>query len=118
MINAFPQKAEENTEQLVVDLADEMGISIRLLKLLKASHRLSKRGKAGGAIIVTLKSRKLRNKFYEPRKQRVGLNSLSVLCALHVYHSKSLNHNKHVGLTKANFSFENASIGMIHTRVS
>ena len=24
-INGFPQKAEENTEQLVVDMADEMG---------------------------------------------------------------------------------------------
>ena len=44
-INGLPQKAEENIEQLVIDLADEMGISIRLLKLLKASHRLSKREK-------------------------------------------------------------------------
>ena len=31
-INGFSQKAKENTEQLVIDLADEMGISIRLLK--------------------------------------------------------------------------------------
>ena len=52
-INEFPHKAEENTEQLVVDLADEMGICIRLYDI-KASHRLSKRGKAGRDIIVTL----------------------------------------------------------------
>ena len=79
-IKEFPQKAEENTEQLVIDLDDEMGISIRLLKLLKASHRLSKREKAGRAIIVTLKSRRLRNKFYEPRKQTVGLKF--IICAV------------------------------------
>ena len=62
-INGFSHKAEENTEQLVVDLADEMGIAIRLYDI-KASHRLSERGKAGRAIISTFKSRKLRNKFY------------------------------------------------------
>ena len=33
-INGFPQKAEKNTEQLFIDLANEMGISTRLLKLL------------------------------------------------------------------------------------
>ena len=38
-----------------------------------------------------------------------GLNSLSVLCALHVYQLKSLNRYKHVGLTWANFRFENYS---------
>ena len=79
-INEFPQKAEENTEQMVIDLADEMGISTRLLKLLKTSHRLSKREKAGRAIIVTLKSRKRRNKFYEPRKPRVRLKF--IICAV------------------------------------
>ena len=48
-INGFPQKAEENTEQLVTDLADEMGISVRLYDI-KASHRLPKREKAGRPI--------------------------------------------------------------------
>ena len=41
-INEFPQKTEENTEQLVVDLADETGISTRLYDI-KASHRREKR---------------------------------------------------------------------------
>ena len=40
-INGLPQKAEENTEQLVIDLADEMGISIKLYDI-KASHRREK----------------------------------------------------------------------------
>ena len=50
-INGFPQKTEENTEQLpvVIDLADEMGISIRLYDI-KASHRLSNREKAIGLL--------------------------------------------------------------------
>ena len=56
-----------------------MDISIRLYDI-KASHRLSKRGKAGRAIIVTFKSRKLRNKFYEPRKQRAGFKF--IICAV------------------------------------
>ena len=85
---------------------------------IKASYRLSKREKAGRPTIATFNSRKLRNKFYEPRKQRVGLNSLSVLCALHAYQSKSLNHYKHVSLTKANFRFKNASAGVMHTFLS
>ena len=46
-INGFLHKAEENTEQLVVDLADEVGISIRLYDI-KASHRLSKRQRLVG----------------------------------------------------------------------
>ena len=29
-INLFPRQAEENTEQLFVNLADETGISVRL----------------------------------------------------------------------------------------
>ena len=37
-------------------------------------------GRLGRAIIVTFKSRKLRNKFYEPRKQRVGLKF--IICAV------------------------------------
>ena len=57
----FLKRHIENTEQLVIDLADEMGIYFILLKLLKASDRLSKREKAGRAIIGMLKSRKLRN---------------------------------------------------------
>ena len=63
-IDGFPQNTEENTEQLpiVIDLADEMGISIRL----------SKREKAGRPVIITFKSRELRNKFNEPMKQIVG----------------------------------------------
>ena len=78
-INRFPHKGEENTEQLVVALADEMGVSIRLYDI-KASHRLLKRGKAGSAIIVTFKSRKIRSKFYEQRKQRVGFKF--IICAV------------------------------------
>ena len=72
-MNGLSQKTEENTEQLVIDLVDEMGISIRLYDI-KASHRLRKTEKdgTGRAVIVTFKSRKLRNEFYEPRKQRVG----------------------------------------------
>ena len=50
-INGFPQKAEENNERLVIDLVDDMDISIRLYDI-RASHRLSKREKAGRAIIV------------------------------------------------------------------
>ena len=41
-INGFPQKVEENNEQLVIDLADDMDISIRLYDI-KARHRLSER---------------------------------------------------------------------------
>ena len=52
---------KRHTEQLVIDLADEMDISFRLLKLLKASDRLSKRETTGRALIVMLRSRKLRN---------------------------------------------------------
>ena len=102
-INGFPQKAEKNTEQLVIDLADEMSISVRLYDI-KASHRLSKR-------------EKLRN-FMNQGNSEWGLNSLFLLCALHVYQSKSLNHYKHVGLTLVNFGFENASIRIIHTLLS
>ena len=47
-----------------------------------------------------------------------GLNSLSMLCALHVHQSKSLNNSKHVGLTWANFRVENASTEIIHTLLS
>ena len=68
-INGFPQKAEEITEQLVTDIAD-MGIAIRLYDI-KASHRLSKREKAGRPIIVTFKTRKL-------RKKEWGLNLFSM----------------------------------------
>ena len=89
-----------------------MGISIRLY-VIKASHRLSKREKAGRPIMVTFKSRKLRNKFMNQGNKEWGLNSLSVLCALYVYQSKSLNHYKHVGLTSANFRIENTSILII-----
>ena len=79
-INGFPQKEEEDTKQLVTDLADEMGISIRLYDI-KANHRLSQREKADVPIIVMFKSRKLRNKFYEPRKHRVGFeSSICVVC--------------------------------------
>ena len=60
-------KAEESTEQLVIDLAYEKGISIRLYDKKPVTDYQSR------AIIVMFKSRKLRNKFYEPRKQRVGL---------------------------------------------
>ena len=56
-----------------------MGVSIRLYDI-KASHRLSMRGKAGGAITVTFKSRKIRNTFYEPMKQRVGFKF--IICAV------------------------------------
>ena len=45
--NGFPQKVKKNTEQLVIDLASEMGISIRLY-VTEASHRLSKREKLIG----------------------------------------------------------------------
>ena len=72
---------EKNAEKLVTDLADEMGISIRLYNI-KASYRLSKREKAGRAIIVTFKSRKLRNKLYEPKKQRVGYKF--IICAVYI----------------------------------
>ena len=43
--------------------------------------RLLKIEKAGRAMIVMFESRKLRNKFYEPRKQRVGLKFIiSAMC--------------------------------------
>ena len=54
-INGFPQKAEQNTEQLVFNLADEMGISIRLYDI-KASDTLSKRERLVGLLQLCLKA--------------------------------------------------------------
>ena len=78
---APPPPPPTKKARTVTDLADDMDISIRLYDI-EVSHRLSKREKAGRPIIVTFKSRKLRNKFYEPRKQRVGLKFIigSVHC--------------------------------------
>ena len=74
--------------KLVIDLADKIRISIRSFDI-KTSHKLRKREKAGRAVIVTFKSRKLRNNSYEPRKQRVGL--IHYLCCVH-YKCISQNH--------------------------
>ena len=81
------QKADENSEELEIDLADELCISITSYDKSYDIEKSWYNSYVPCYLIVTLKD--------QQNKEWV-LNSLTSLCAFHLYQSKSLNNYQHV----------------------